>query len=126
MEDNAANLMLIERIFKTRPDFKMLSASRARLGIDLARAHHPDLILMDLHMPEMDGLTAMKTLQECEETRDIPVFAVTANAMESAVEKGLEAGFKAYITKPINITNLFIEIDRFLKPENPPLVESTK
>lgn len=104
----------------------MLSAPQAQLGIDLARAHQPDLILMDLQMPEMDGITAMKKLQNYEETRDIPVIAVTASAMESDIEKGLDAGFKAYITKPFDIPKFFMEIDRFLKSENSPSVESTK
>lgn len=126
IEDNAANLMLLERIFETKPDFKMLSAPRAQLGIDLARSHQPDLILMDINMPEMNGYAAMKKLQEYEETRDIPILAVTANAMETDIQKGLEAGFKAYITKPVNIKNLFIEIDRFLKPEDSPLMESSR
>ena len=74
----------------------------------------------------MNGLTAMNKLREYKETRDIPILAVTANAMETDIKKGLDAGFKAYITKPINIPNLFIEIDRWLKPENPPLVEPTE
>jgi PAS domain S-box-containing protein len=126
VEDNPANLILVEQILQTRPDIKMLSASQARLGIELARGHHPDLILMDINMPEMDGITAMKNLRSYEETRDIPVIAVSANAMEADIEKGLRTGFNAYITKPFNIDKFFIEIDRLLKSENSPLVDSTK
>jgi CheY-like chemotaxis protein len=126
IEDNAANLMLLERIFKTRPDFNMLSAHRAQLGIDLARTHQPDLILMDINMPEMNGLTAMKKLQGFPETRDIPILAVTANAMDSDIQKGMEAGFKTYITKPVDIKKLFIEIDRFLKSEDSALIDSNR
>jgi signal transduction histidine kinase/ActR/RegA family two-component response regulator len=118
VEDNASNLMLVELIIKTRPDIKFLSAPQAQTGIDLAREHMPDLILMDINMPELDGLTAMKNLQKFEETRHIPIIAVSANAMESEIKNGLEAGFKGYITKPFNIPKLFMEIDRFLKPEN--------
>ena len=117
MEDNASNLMLVELILKTRPDIKFLSAPQAQSGIDLAREHLPDLILMDINMPELDGLTAMKSLQKFEETRHIPIIAISANAMESEIKNSLEAGFKGYITKPFNIPKLFNEIDRFLKPD---------
>jgi len=126
VEDNPANLKLVERILNTRADIKVLTAPQARLGIDLARAHRPDLILMDITMPEMDGTIAMKKLKNYEETRDIPIIAVSANAMESDIEKALNAGFKAYITKPFNIPKFLMEIDRFLKPESSHLVESTK
>jgi PAS domain S-box-containing protein len=126
VEDNPANLMLVEQILQTRSDIKLLSAPQARMGIELARAHKPDLILMDINMPGMDGITAMKKLQNYEETNNIPIIAVSANAMESDIKKGLDAGFNAYITKPFDIPKLFIEIDRFLKPKNLTLVNSTK
>ncbi len=126
VEDNPANLHLVEQILQSRPEINLHSASRAQLGIDLARAHQPDLILMDIHMPEMNGITAMKKLKNYEETRDIPVIAVSANAMESDIQKGLDAGFKGYITKPFDIPNFFMEIDRFVKAKNSPLVGSTK
>ena len=116
----------MSKFSRARPDIELLSASRARLGIDLARAHQPDLILMDIHMPEMDGITAMKKLRGYEETCDIPVIAVSANAMETDIKKGLDAGFNAYIPKPFNIEKFFIEIDRFLQPEKSPWVESTQ
>jgi len=118
VEDNPANLTLMEDILKCRPGIKLLSASRAQSGIDLAQTHQPDLILMDINMPGMDGITAMKKLKAIEETRNIPVIAVSADAMDAQVEKGMQAGFKSYITKPFNIPQLFEEIDNFLKPEN--------
>jgi signal transduction histidine kinase/CheY-like chemotaxis protein len=126
VEDNPANLQLVEQILKSRPEINLISASRALLGIDLARTHQPDLILMDIHMPEMDGITAMKKLQNDKETGNIPVIAVSANAMASDIKKGLDAGFSGYITKPFDIPKLFVEIDSFLKPENSTLVDSTK
>lgn len=126
VEDNPANLKLVEQILQIRSDIKLLSAPGAQLGIDLARAHQPHLILMDINMPEMDGITAMKKLRNYEETCHIPIIAVSANAMESDIKKGLRAGFKAYISKPFNIEKFFIEINRFLKTENAPLVESAK
>jgi len=126
VEDNPANLKLVGHILQTRPDIKLLSAPRAQLGIDIARAHQPDLILMDINMPEMDGTTAMKKLRNFEETRDIPVIAVSANAMEFDIRRDLEAGFKAYITKPFDILKFLMEIDRFLKDEKLSLIDATK
>lgn len=126
VEDNPANLMLVEQILQTRPDIKLLSAPQAQMGIELANAHKPDLILMDINMPEMDGITAMKKLQNYEETRDIPVIAVSANAMESDIKKALDAGFKAYIIKPFDIPKFYMEIDRFLEPESSTLFDLTK
>lgn len=125
VEDNPANLMLVEQILQSRSDIKLLSAPQALMGIELARAHKPDLILMDINMPGMDGITAMKKLQNYEETNNIPILAVSANAMESDIKKGLDAGFKGYITKPFDIPKFFVEIDRFLKLENSTLVDST-
>lgn len=124
VEDNPANLKLVEQILQSRSDIKLLTAPQARLGIELARAHQPDMILMDINMAEMDGITAMKKLKKYEETNNIPVIAVSANAMESDIKKCLDGGFKAYITKPLDIPKFFIEIDRFLKPDSLPLVDS--
>jgi signal transduction histidine kinase/CheY-like chemotaxis protein/ABC-type amino acid transport substrate-binding protein len=126
VEDNPANLKLVEQALEIRSDIKLLSAARAQLGIDLARAHQPDLILMDIDMPEMDGIQAMKILQNHEETCNIPIIAVSANAMQSDIENGMKIGFKAYITKPFNIEKLFMEIDRSLKTENSPLLDSSQ
>ncbi len=126
VEDNSANLNLVAQILASRSDIKLLSASRAQLGIDLARAHQPDLILMDINMPEMDGISAMKKLKNCEETCDIPVIAVSANAMETDIQKALAAGFKGYITKPLDIPKFYTEIDCFLKPENSSVFEATR
>jgi len=126
VEDNPANLMLVEQILRSRSEIKLLSAPQAQMGIELARVHKPDLILMDINMLEMDGITAMKKLKNYEETRDIPVIAVSANAMECDIKRGLDAGFNGYITKPFDIPKLLIEVDRFLKPENLTLADSTK
>ncbi|GJL77036.1 MAG: histidine kinase [Nitrospinaceae bacterium] len=126
VEDNPANLNLVEQILECRPDITLLSASRSQLGIDLACSHKPDLILMDIHMPEMDGITAMKKLKGYEETRDIPIIAVSANAMKSDIEKSLKDGFDAYITKPLNIKEFFAKIEAHLQLRKPTVVESIK
>ncbi|HEY1148694.1 MAG TPA: ATP-binding protein [Pseudoduganella sp.] len=103
VEDNPANLKLVEEIISFRPDLRLLSAPDGHLGIELARAHHPDIILMDINLPGVNGIDALKLLRNDPRTADIPVIALTANAMPRDVEKGLAAGFFRYLIKPINI-----------------------
>ena len=114
VEDNPANLRLVEEILKARNDIKLFSAPKAELGIDLARYHRPDLILMDIHLPGLDGITALKYLKTSEATRSIPVIAVSANAMQSDIDKAMEAGFDSYITKPIRVGSFMEKIDSHL------------
>ena len=103
VEDNPANLKLVEEIISFRPDLKLISAPDGHLGIELARAHQPDIILMDINLPGMNGMDAVKLLRNDPRTAQIPVIALTANAMPRDVEKGLAAGFFRYLIKPINI-----------------------
>jgi len=117
IEDNPANLTLVEEILKHRKDIRLLSAPQAIMGIDLARSHGPDLILMDINLPEMDGFEALRRLNAYEETKNIPVLAVSANAMESDVLRALKAGFKSYIKKPFDLQFFIQEIDKFLIQE---------
>jgi signal transduction histidine kinase/CheY-like chemotaxis protein len=103
IEDNPANLRLIEEIILLIPGLRLLSAPDAHLGLQLARAHLPDLILMDLHLPGMGGIEALKVLRADPATAAIPVIAVTASAMPRDIEAGIESGFASYVTKPIDI-----------------------
>lgn len=103
VEDNPANLKLVEEIISFRPDLRLLSAPDGHLGIELARAHQPDIILMDINLPGLNGIDAVKLLHTDPRTAHIPVIALTANAMPRDVEKGLAAGFFRYLIKPINI-----------------------
>ncbi|WP_229417390.1 ATP-binding protein [Massilia sp. Root418] len=103
VEDNPANLKLVEEIISFRPDLRLLSAPDAHLGVELARAHQPDIILMDINLPGMSGLDAMRVLRSDSRTQHIPVIALTANAMPRDIEKGVAAGFFRYLIKPINI-----------------------
>jgi signal transduction histidine kinase/ActR/RegA family two-component response regulator len=103
VEDNPANLKLVEEIISFRPDLKLISAPDGHLGIELARAHRPDIILMDINLPGLNGMDAVKLLANDPRTAHIPVIALTANAMPRDVEKGLAAGFFRYLIKPINI-----------------------
>lgn len=117
IEDNAENLALVERMISEIPAIKLISATRAKIGIELAKAHRPDIVLMDINMPEMDGFQALERLQSLEETNRIPVVAVSANAMEKDIEKAKQAGFNDYITKPIEIQNFISVISQTLGQE---------
>jgi PAS domain S-box-containing protein len=103
VEDNPANLMLIEQLIARRPDMRLLSARDGNLGIQLARTQHPEVILMDINLPGISGIEALKILRGDPATAQIPVIALSANAMPRDVEKGLQAGFFRYLTKPIKV-----------------------
>jgi PAS domain S-box-containing protein len=116
VEDNAANLMLMQELLARFPGVTMLSAADAETGIDIARAHRPELILMDINLPGMDGYTALRELARFEETHAIPVIALSAGAMPKDVERGLKAGFRMYLTKPLDVQQAIRAIDRALNP----------
>jgi PAS domain S-box-containing protein len=103
VEDNPANLKLVERLIARRPDVRLLSATDGSLGVELARASRPDVILMDINLPGISGIEAMKILRDDAATAHIPVVALSANAIPRDIEKGLEAGFFRYLTKPIKV-----------------------
>ena len=103
VEDNPANLTLVEQLIARRPDMNLLTATEALRGIELARTKSPEVILMDINLPGMSGLQALKVLLEDPVTRHIPVIALSANARPNDVQKGLEAGFFRYLTKPIHV-----------------------
>lgn len=103
VEDNPSNLMLVAQILEGHSHIRMLSASDGNLGLALARAHRPDVILMDINLRGISGFDALKILLADPITARIPVLAISANAMQSDIEKGLAAGFLRYITKPIKI-----------------------
>jgi PAS domain S-box-containing protein len=113
IEDIPDNVELVRQILIRKEGIRFLSASNAFVGIELAQSETPDLILMDIHMPGMDGLTAFKKLQTINETKDIPVIALTADAMDGNNKKALDIGFKDYMTKPIDIPKFLNAIDEF-------------
>lgn len=117
VEDNAMNLRLMRHILAKRPDVELREATSAEAGIELARAQPPALILMDINLPGMDGYAALKVLKADPKTADIPVVALTANAMKGDREHGAAAGFSDYLTKPINIKELFASLDRLGEPK---------
>ena len=111
VEDNPANLMLVEDLMARRPDIRLLTARDAIHGIEIARALLPDVILMDINLPGISGLKALKLLQDYIETSHIPVIALSANAIPRDIEKGLEAGFYRYLTKPIKVIEFMNTLD---------------
>ncbi|TAN64662.1 MAG: PAS domain S-box protein [Methylobacter sp.] len=115
VEDNAANLMLVEQIIEDLPDLRMLSAGNGYHGIALARAHLPNVILMDINLPGISGIEAMNILRKDPGTRYIPVIALSANAMLRDIEKGLEVGFFRYLTKPIKINEFMKAVNDALE-----------
>jgi CheY-like chemotaxis protein len=115
VEDNAANLKLVEQLIARRSDLRLLSAGDGRLGIEMARASLPDVILMDINLPGIDGFQALKILREDPATADIPVLAISASAMLGDIRKGLEAGFFRYLTKPIHVSEFMDAIDAVLE-----------
>ena len=111
IEDNPANLRLVSQLLGRLPNIHMWSAHEPVLGLELAYANNPDLILLDINLPGMDGFEVLELLRKSDITRNTPVIAISANAMPKDVERGFEAGFDDYITKPINIQKLLSAVD---------------
>jgi PAS domain S-box-containing protein len=111
VEDNPANLKLVEQLIARRPNMRLLTAGDAMLGIELARRHQPEVILMDINLPGISGINALRILREDPLTQHIPVVAISANAMPHDIYKGLEAGFLRYVTKPIKVIEFMDALD---------------
>jgi adenylate cyclase len=106
VEDNPANLKLVEQIIARHPDMRLLPAVTGNKGIEIARASRPDVILMDINLPDFTGFETLKILQSDPATVHIPVIAISGNAMPRDIQRGLEAGFVRYLTKPIKVEEL--------------------
>lgn len=119
VEDNEMNRDMLSRRL-TRRGYEVLVACDGVEGVEAARIHLPDLILMDLSLPEMDGWTATRILKSDSRTRHIPVIALTAHAMEGDRQKALSAGCNAFDTKPVEIARLIEIMNRLLKGRNLP------
>jgi signal transduction histidine kinase/ActR/RegA family two-component response regulator len=115
VEDNPANLKLVEQLVARRPDLRLLSAGDGKLGITLARTHTPEVILMDINLPGISGIETLRLLREDPLTARITVVAISANAMPRDIEKGLQAGFFSYLTKPIKVNEFMDVLDAALE-----------
>jgi CheY-like chemotaxis protein len=118
IEDNELNMKLV-RAYLEIGRYEVLGAVDAETGIQLARKHYPDLILMDIQLPGMDGLTATRIIKKDQAIKDIPVVAFTGYAMQGDKETAVEAGCMAHITKPIGLDNFLKAVDRCLNHRGP-------
>ncbi len=115
VEDNPANLELVEQLIARREDLRLLSAADGNLGIEFARVYQPAAILMDINLPGINGLEAMKILRADPSTAHIPIIALSANAVPNDIQKALKAGFFDYLTKPIKVNQFMDTLDMALK-----------
>ena len=111
VEDTPANLRLVENLVATRNDIRFISAPDGRLGLDIAITQVPDIILLDINLPGLDGFELLQNLRQHEPTRRTPVIAISANAMAHQIDRALKAGFYAYLTKPLDVKRFFQILD---------------
>jgi PAS domain S-box-containing protein len=114
IEDNPANLRVVQAIFRRYQETSLLSASTGAFGLELARRYRPDVILLDIHLPDIDGYAVLELLRSDPSTRNLPVIAVSADAMPPDIERGRRAGFRGYLTKPLNVDQLLSTIQQYL------------
>jgi CheY-like chemotaxis protein len=114
IEDNLANVKLAERVFAERGDIELMPVMQGRLGVELARQHRPELILVDLHLPDIPGDEVLQALRTDPLTRPIPVIIVSADASPGRIERLRAAGATAYVTKPFNVRELIRTVGHIL------------
>jgi PAS domain S-box-containing protein len=119
VEDNRTNVQLVEQLIARRPDLCLVSAGDGARGIELARTHHPAVILMDINLPGINGIQALAILRDDPDTAHIPVLAISANAMAHDIRRGLEAGFFRYLTKPIRVNEFMDALNAALEIAEP-------
>lgn len=111
IEDNASNLRLVERIPARRPEITLLSAGEGTRGLELARQHHPDLIMLDLHLPDMQGDEILRHLRADPHTAAIPIVMISADATTAQIARLCAAGASDYLTKPIDVRQFLTLVD---------------
>jgi len=118
IEDNLANLNLVKQLVARRDDIVLLTAQEPEEGLRLIENNELDAVLLDINLPVMSGFEVLACIRDSEQTRNLPVIALSANAMPEDIQRGLDAGFDDYITKPIQIDQFFEALDRILQPAN--------
>jgi PAS domain S-box-containing protein len=124
IEDSLPNLQLVERIVRRRPGAKLISAMRPQLGLDLAAQHHPDLVLLDLGLPDLSGEEVLRRLRAEPRTADVPVVVLSADARPAMISRLLDQGARAFLTKPLDVSELLGLLDAVTaerQPTAPPL-----
>jgi CheY-like chemotaxis protein/anti-sigma regulatory factor (Ser/Thr protein kinase) len=111
IEDNLSNLTLIEQMLEERPEVELLTAMQGKVGLDLARQHSPDLVLLDLHLPDLPGWDVLSRLKADETTRHIPVVVISADATKRQIERLIAAGAASYLTKPLDVAEFFCVLE---------------
>jgi CheY-like chemotaxis protein len=117
VEDNLANLDLVETILMGRPEISLIPALQGRLGLQLAREHRPDLVLLDLHLPDITGEMVLHELRADERTRHVPVLVISADATTRQIERLRVAGARDYLTKPLDVDQFLAAVDAALVVE---------
>ena len=115
IEDNLSNLKLVEHILARRPEVRLHAAMQGRLGLELIREHHPDLVLLDLNLPDISGAEVLSSMNNDVSTRDIPVVIISADATRRQIDNLMEAGARAYMTKPLDVQRFLEVVDESLE-----------
>jgi CheY-like chemotaxis protein len=116
VEDNLSNLTLIEQMLADQPHIQLMTAMQGKMGIELARRHSPDMILLDLHLPDLPGWEVLSQLQRNVSTHDIPVVVISADATSRQIERLMAGGAAAYLTKPLDMVEFFRVIEETTSP----------
>ena len=126
IEDNEANVRLVERVFERRPDLDLISATHGLPGIEMAVERHPDVVLLDMDLPDIHGGIVLKCLRGKPSTAAIPVLVLSADSIDRHIQTILESGASAYMTKPYDVRDLLATIDDLIQlsdarpPSTPP------
>jgi CheY-like chemotaxis protein len=115
IEDNIGNVRLIERLLKHRPNVRLLSSLQGSLGVELAQQHRPDLILLDVHLPDLPGIEVLEKLRHDERTSSIPVIMLSADASQEQIKRFNDAGAMDYLTKPLDLEYFLTLLDSHLR-----------
>lgn len=115
VDDDEDSLTMIRHLLKYRPNIKLLTSTEALPGLELAETFRPDLIILDINQPLMNGYAVLKKLQDNESTHKIPVIACSAYATQADIKKGLAAGFVRYVVKPLKVSDFLALIDEILE-----------
>ena len=119
IEDNLYNVQLVERLLLQRPDIQLLTSVQGSLGISIAQVRHPELILLDVHLPDINGFDVLTRLRTDSTTSDIPIVILSADATPGQIRRFRDAGANEYLTKPLDLKLLLVLIDNFLGEDIP-------